>query len=174
MRSTTDEAELIGAAVVAQARLWVGTPYKHQHRQLGVGCDCVGLIIGVGRATQVLELSDEDWEPYEGYSTHPNPRKMVGAMHRFMVPLDLPPKPAHLPPDGAVMHLGWREHLPMHLAILATDRFGRRTMIHAFKWRDKVVEHGFVAEWPERVISWWTWPGLPMPGLELSSHQEGA
>jgi hypothetical protein len=47
----------------------------------------------------------------------------------------------------------------MHLAILA-DAKGRATMIHALGDIGRVVEHGFTAEWPGRVESWWRYPGL--------------
>src|SRR6218665_63425 len=35
--------------VVATARAWLGTPYRHQAAPLGAGCDCLGLIRGVWR-----------------------------------------------------------------------------------------------------------------------------
>jgi NlpC/P60 family putative phage cell wall peptidase len=36
--------------VVAAAREWLGTPYRHQAATLGAGCDCLGLLRGVWRA----------------------------------------------------------------------------------------------------------------------------
>lgn len=38
------------AAVVAEARRWVGTPYVHQASCCGAGTDCLGLIRGIWRA----------------------------------------------------------------------------------------------------------------------------
>src|SRR3954469_2354089 len=38
------------AAIVAEARAWIGTPYCHQASLKGVGCDCLGLVRGVWRA----------------------------------------------------------------------------------------------------------------------------
>ena len=35
--------------IVAAARGWVGTPYRHQAATLGAGCDCLGLLRGVWR-----------------------------------------------------------------------------------------------------------------------------
>ena len=35
--------------IVAAARSWIGTPFHHQARVKGKGCDCFGLIIGVAR-----------------------------------------------------------------------------------------------------------------------------
>lgn len=161
------------APAVSAARPWVETPYVHQHQTLGIGCDCVGLIKAVREVITGRPISDAAWEPWAGYGRQPNPRKMVAAMHKFMVPLALERKPAKLPPDGAVMHMGWRDHLPMHLAILASDRFGRRTMIHSYEPAGKVAEHGFGLDWPSRVISWWAFPDLPLTGLE-AVQQEGA
>ena len=28
---------------------WIGTPYRHQASRKGVGCDCLGLVLGVWR-----------------------------------------------------------------------------------------------------------------------------
>lgn len=35
--------------MVAAARRWLGTPYRHQAATLGAGCDCLGLLRGVWR-----------------------------------------------------------------------------------------------------------------------------
>lgn len=37
-------------AVVAAARIFLGTPYRHQASLAGAGCDCLGLLRGVWRA----------------------------------------------------------------------------------------------------------------------------
>lgn len=153
----TDE----GDHVAACARTWVGTPYVHQHRLKGVGVDCVGLIIGAGQEAGVLDMAEEDWAPFAGYGRTPNPNKMTQAIERFLEPMLIKPMPAQLPPDGSVLWMGWRANLPMHLGILATAPDGRRTMIHAYDRAGKCVEHGFEAEWPARVISWWRYPGVP-------------
>lgn len=38
-----------GAAIVSEARSWIGTPYRHQASLKGIGCDCLGLVRGVWR-----------------------------------------------------------------------------------------------------------------------------
>lgn len=40
---------MIERDVVAAARQWIGTPYRHQAALRGIGCDCLGLIRGVWR-----------------------------------------------------------------------------------------------------------------------------
>jgi len=39
----------VSAAVVAAARGWLGTPYRHQASVRGQGADCLGLVRGVWR-----------------------------------------------------------------------------------------------------------------------------
>ena len=53
----------VGAQIVAEARLWVGTPYLHQASVRGAGTDCLGLLRGVWRAV----LGDEP-EPVPVYT----------------------------------------------------------------------------------------------------------
>ena len=51
-----------GDRVVEIARTWIGTKYHHQAHKKGVGCDCIGLIIGVwqelfeGRVPKTFQL----------------------------------------------------------------------------------------------------------------------
>lgn len=146
--------------LVAAARGWIGTPYVHQHRTRGVAADCVGLIIGAGLEAEVLDTwSEEAWAPHRNYGRAPNPEHMGRAIRQFLVATMIPPR--ELPPDGHVAFMGWRQHLPMHLGILATAPDGRRTIIHAFAHIGRTVEHGFDGEWPGRVVSWWRYPGVP-------------
>ena len=39
----------LGARVVAAARAWIGTPYRHRASVKGAGADCLGLVRGVWR-----------------------------------------------------------------------------------------------------------------------------
>lgn len=161
MRSSRIDPEA-AEAIVAEARKWVGTPYRHQGKLRGLSVDCVGLILGVGANTSLLHIGKAEWAEFAAYSRTPNPRKMGRAMEAFLLPLEL--EPGELPPPGAIGWFGWRDDMPMHLAIMAEFE-GRPTMIHAFSHVGKCVEHGFVSEWPERVVSWWAYPGtLSAPG----------
>lgn len=45
----------MSAAVVAAARDYLGTPYRHQASVIGAGCDCLGLLRGVWRALHGTE-----------------------------------------------------------------------------------------------------------------------
>lgn len=39
-----------GALALAEARLWIGTPYLHQASAKGIGTDCLGLLRGIWRS----------------------------------------------------------------------------------------------------------------------------
>ncbi len=57
--------------VVAAARGWIGTPYRHQAAVKGAGCDCLGLIRGVwrevcGAEPVVVPPYTPDWAEPQG------------------------------------------------------------------------------------------------------------
>lgn len=159
------------ACIVAEARGWLGSPYRHQGKTKGKMVDCVGLILGVGHALALLDISVEDWREFAAYSRTPNPRRMAVAMERFLEPIACPKEED--PGPGAIGWFGWRDEMPMHLAILG-EHEGRRTMIHAFSHAERCVEHGFVSEWPGRVVSWWAYPGtLSSQGVPNDGSEDG-
>ena len=57
-----------GAEIEAEARRWLGTPFHHQGRLLGVGVDCVGLVVMVARALRMRP----DFQDRGDYSRIPN------------------------------------------------------------------------------------------------------
>lgn len=143
--------------IIAEAREWVYTPFRHQASMKGVGCDCVGLIKGVGEATQAIINVDHRWENYKYYRRTPNPRIMQQGMEDFLLPLD----PSEARP-GDVVWMQWRENLPMHLGLLGVipGAEERITLIHAYSRVRMVVEHGFTDEWKARANSYWRYPLL--------------
>jgi NlpC/P60 family putative phage cell wall peptidase len=140
--------------IVTEARRWLRTPYHHQAVLRGVGVDCVGLIRGVGHATGALPEDAEEWARFGGYSRIPNPRRMGEGMRQFLRLVEGTPQP------GDIAWLEWRDDLPMHLAILASDTRGGATLIHSYSDAGGVVEHGLTPEWLARIKSWWRYPNL--------------
>lgn len=156
-----------GIAIVAEARSWLGTPFHHQAALKGVGCDCGGLVRGVGAACGVLDIPEERWAPYAAYGRTPHPERMRAALEEFLVPISEDQADV-----GDVCWLHWREGLPMHLAILGMldTRF---TIIHALIDNERVIEHGFAKEWQDRVTSWWRYPGLALDRARPSCLSRG-
>lgn len=142
--------------MVAVAREWLRTPYVHQHRAKGVGADCAGLIHGVGHEARVLQVAPDLLAPFLAYSTTPNPHFLGRYLRAFYMPSIF--DRTDDPPDGSIAWMGWRKHLPMHLAIIATA-YGRRTIIHSCQPFTMCVEHTLDEQWRSKVQSWWDYPG---------------
>lgn len=145
------------AEIVAEARTWIDTPFKHQHRFKGHGVDCIGLAWSVGETVGVLQVDEERSREFRSYGRLPSPERMGRALATFMLPL--PPEADIEPGDVAWMAWDAGRELPMHLAILG-EHGKYPTIIHAYAGAGKVVEHGLAAEWPGRVKSWWRYPGV--------------
>jgi len=135
--------------IVAEARAWIGTPYRHQASLKGVGCDCLGLVRGVWR--EVLGPEPElppaysaDWAEASGRES------LAQAARRHLVAAALDA----LQP-GDVLLFRWRASLPAkHAAILvAPDR-----MVHA---HDGVAvrEVYFAPWWRRRLAFAFSFPG---------------
>jgi NlpC/P60 family putative phage cell wall peptidase len=109
--------------IVAAARGWIGTPYRHQGRLKGVGCDCLGLLIGVfreasgGGAVGPIPPYTRDWAEAAGRET------LREGLLRVLT--EIRPAEARA---GDVLLFRWRAGLPAkHAGILvAPDR-----MVHA-------------------------------------------
>ena len=141
--------------VLHEARRWVGTPYRHQSRLRGVAVDCIGLIWGVGEAAGVLEIDRDLVREFLAYSRLPSPPRFQRALRTFFHEVD----GDAIPGDIALMAWDRARLIPQHVGILS-ELEGRPMLIHAESIVGRCVEHGFVGEWPERVVSWWRYPGL--------------
>ena len=127
--------------IIAEARSWIGTPYRHQASLKGVGCDCLGLLRGVWRAVHGNEPEPTpayapDWAEASGSE------RLAAAARRHLI--EVIPAGAQ---RGDVLLFRWRRHLPAkHAAILTTaDR-----MIHAYDGA-AVAEVSFAPFWRRRV-----------------------
>lgn len=114
----------INARIVAAARGWIGTPYRHQASLKGVGADCLGLLRGVWREVvgpepETVPAYTHDWaESGAGEA-------LAEALGRHLVAV---PVEATLP--GAVLLFRFRRDLAAkHAGILATPE----TFIHAYQ-----------------------------------------
>lgn len=113
--------------IVAEARTWAGTPYRHQASLKGVGCDCLGLLRGVWRG--VLGPEPEEAPPYAASwaESAAGDDPLAEAARRHLVPVATP-LPAYVPQAGDVLLFAFRAHLPAKHCAIAT---GPATMIHA-------------------------------------------
>ena len=136
------------AEVLDEARRWIGTPYRHQGSRLGVGCDCLGLLRGIGRRLyghepKAMPAYSRDWA--EARADEP----LLDAARRHMVEIG---GDAAMP--GDVLAFRWRRHLPAkHLAIRAEGD----TIIHAYEG-NAVAISPLVPAWRSRIAATFQFP----------------
>src|SRR3954451_7338069 len=100
--------------IVAQAREWIGTPFRHQASLKGVGCDCLGLVRGVWRALvgaepQAVPPYSPDWAEASG-------REMfAAAAQRHLIEIE----PKQFAP-GDLLLFRWRGQMPAKHAAIAS------------------------------------------------------
>ena len=128
--------EVTRGDIVAAARSWIGTPYRHQASVKGAGADCLGLVRGVwreifGAEPEVPPAYTPDWAEAGGEEC------MAEAARRHLVEIN--PGAAR---EGDVLLFRMRARGPAkHAAILsASDR-----MIHA--WSGRAVVEGHLGRW---------------------------
>lgn len=118
-------------ALIDEARSWIGTPFRHGQSVKGSGCDCVGFIIGVGKATGMVP---EEYRPpvYSAQHTlHRDDSILKAELAAFATE-----QPKGTPPQkGDIIVFHWAR-TPGHAGICA----GGGTIIHASMPKRTVVE----------------------------------
>ncbi|MPZ57624.1 MAG: peptidase P60 [Rhizobiales bacterium] len=141
----------MGATIVAVARTWKGTPYRHQASRKGLGCDCLGLIRGVWR--ELAGAEPERLPPYTpSWAEDKGQETMRDAALRHMreVPVD------RLEP-GDVLLFRVRRGRPAKHAAIAVDR---QHIIHAYGGH-AVEETPIPAEWRDCIAYAFAFPWVP-------------
>lgn len=133
--------------VVAAARRWIGTPYRHQASRPGVGCDCLGLVAGIwrdlyGRAPAYGRTYSADWAETAG-----DGEPLLDACARHCQPVAMP-----RPGDLLAFRFAPRT-AAKHLAIMATPG----TIIHA-RERHAVCEEQLTPWWRRRIAGIFSFP----------------
>ena len=133
-----------GPALLAEARGWIGTPYRHASATKGVGCDCLGLILGVARhvlgpafqpsvrpySPDWAEASQDEWL-LKGFDEH---------LCRIS---------PYRAEEGDVLLFRWRKGRPAsHAAVAVT----RRAILHAHA-RTRVCEVPLIMPWRRRIAA---------------------
>ena len=138
------------ASVVASARTWIGTPYRHQASVKGVGCDCLGLVRGVWR--DVFGDKPELPPPYAPDWAEATSREtLADAALRHLASLGLDEFA-----EGDLLLFRWREgFVAKHAAIVASPA----TMIHAHDGA-AVCEVAIAPWWRRRLAFAFRFPGV--------------
>ena len=141
------ESSVDSAAVVREARRWVGAKFAHQGRT-DHAVDCAGLVIKVAHS---LGLSDFD---FTNYSRRPDGATLQNLCDCHMSRYVGDPYP------GMVALIRFWKH-PQHLAIIGDHAIpGQVTLIHAHSHAHGVVEHILDRTWRDRIVALYVLPGV--------------
>lgn len=136
--------------VVALARSWIGTPYRHQASLKGIGADCLGLIRGVWR--ELYESEPETPPAYtRDWAEVASEDALLQAAKRHLIEAER----ADIQ-TGDVLLFHYRKDLPCkHAAIAVSDK----RMIHAYQGA-AVAETSIGPWWQRRVAAILTFPEI--------------
>lgn len=136
--------------IVAEARSWLGVPWRHQGRSR-VAIDCAGLLECVGKATGAIDYTG----PVD-YRRESNGAKFL----RHFARAGCREKSAALARDGDILvFVIVGGALPRHCGIRAT-RAGVPTFIHSYgapSWR-QVIEEDLAGLWLSKLVACWQYP----------------
>jgi NlpC/P60 family putative phage cell wall peptidase len=137
-------------AIVAAARAWIGTPYRHQASCRGAGCDCLGLVRGVWR--ELYGAEPETPPPYSpDWGEAGAVEHILEAARRNMTEILL----ADMRAGDALVFRMREGRIAKHMAILS----GPSTMIHA-QVRDSVREVALTPYWRRHIVAAFAFPGV--------------
>lgn len=137
---------MIRSDALAEARTWIGTPYRHQASCKGAGTDCLGLIRGIwralyGREPVAIPPYTPDWsEPSRDEVLMRTATALLTRVERT--------------DPGDVLLFRMRDKgVAKHLGVLATSE----TFIHAYSGHG-VVESSLSAPWRRRIVGTFRFP----------------
>lgn len=138
-------------AVVAVARRWLGTPYRHQASVRGQGADCLGLVRGVWR-----EVVGAEPEPVPAYSSDwaevGGREILLEAARRWLVET-----PVDRAAVGDVLLFRMSPGaMVKHCAVLSAVDGPDPKIIHAY-WGRAVVESWLGPWWRARLVGAFGW-----------------
>lgn len=145
---------MIRDEIIAEARSWIGTPYKHlagAYPVKGVACDCVGVLRAVydtvtGRALKVPMGYSQDWAEAGGEEIF-----LDGARAQLN---EIPIVQAKA---GDLLVFRWQPGVPAkHCAIIVSDDPAR--IVHAYDAARKVAEVNLAPQWRVRIAAAFAFP----------------
>lgn len=147
-----------GRDIAAQARQFIGTPWKHQARCRGVGVDCIGLLVLTARACDVPIRDCVEYGP------NPNPRRLIAQLAAQFQrvsgadPMSLAPDDRaleYVAPGRVLVFAIARADVPQHVGI--ASEIG---VVHTYRDAGHVAEHALDSEWQSHLHSVWAFEGV--------------
>lgn len=134
--------------VVAEARRWIGTPYRHQASVRGGGCDCLGLLRGVwrvveGEAEPPVPPYSADWDEVARDDV------LLRAAQAYLDEVPI----GNLTQGDVILFRMRRGAVAKHVGIYA----GQGAFVHAYSGHG-VVENSLSDPWRRRIAAVFRFP----------------
>lgn len=140
------------ARIIAIARDWIGTPYRHQASTRGAGCVCLGLARGVWRALHGSEPTEpppytRDWGEAGARET------LADAARRFLIEQSLSDAG-----PGALILFRMRPSAPAKHCGILIEAGTAPSFIHAYEHAGVAI-HPYSEPWSRRARFEFLFPG---------------
>ena len=136
--------------VLAEARSWLGTPYRHRASVRGAGADCLGLLRGLWRALYGAEPA-----PVPPYSPDWAEAGDAERLWRALAACMSPCPPGAWRPGEVILFRIRAGGPAKHLGLVSASEPAR--FIHAYP-RHGVVESALSAPWARRAVAAFEFP----------------
>lgn len=147
--------------IIAEAREWIGTPFKLQAAKKKVGCDCIGLVVGVGKEVGLIGKGGININnfPAQQYTLRSNPNTLLDYLESFFDPIEhLENAALALMLFGHHFHLGFiakniKESAVTTQGIFHDDMPYNFSLIHQDISAGEVVEHKLSPELSSKIVT---------------------
>jgi NlpC/P60 family putative phage cell wall peptidase len=144
-------------AALMVARLWLGTPYRHQASVRSEGADCLGLVRGIWR--ELIGVEPESLPPYgPDWAEVGGEELLWRAARRWLIE-----KPLERVRPGDVLLFRMAPGCPAKHCGIASEIEGEGRMIHAY-WSRSVIESWMGTWWRKRLVAAFAWPQTKQGG----------
>lgn len=132
--------------IIIEARSWIGTPFQHQAAIKNIGCDCIGLVLGVLKniGTDFTNQCPND------YAQHPTNYNLKTKLDENLIK-----KPITEIESSDIFLMSFQA-LPQHVGFIS-EYENDLYIIHSYKNIGKAVEHKLNDYWKSRIIQIYTY-----------------
>lgn len=134
--------------IINESRSWKGTPFKHQARLKSIGCDCIGLIVGVIKELN-LEINGRKITELDrqNYSRIPQGQLLKKSLDNIF-------PEAKLVSEGDIFLMKFLNE-PQHVGLVSCIDKNKISIIHSYQQSKGVVEHILSENWKKRLIKFY-------------------
>jgi cell wall-associated NlpC family hydrolase len=150
-----NEIVITGEDVIAEARTWLGTPFAHQQAAKDHGCDCIGMVRGVGRDLEIMDFDEHSPEGRKilAYPMTPSPKYLIASLNYWFIRV----RQDFEIGDVVLFAIA---NTPTHVGLVSNVSKGE--VIHTWLQKNEVVETRYGEAL--RPTGIWRYPGVAYPG----------